>query len=536
MPNKLHGSNEQQQEAGPSWSNENQDSFFNTSRSSAFFDQNYASSSNAAFDPFQEEEDVFHGNSDKAPVNNFNRNNYKYHDYDNSATIASAFATSETEQEEDGEEAQQQRITSLTKKKMPKAEPMTIRIDDPVKSSDGSYIIYQVFTMTALEMYSTDKRPVRRRFRDFVWLHNALTNAFPACVIPPLPEKHRFKYMKGDRFDPGFIEQRRLGLQWFVDRIARHPLLQRAEYTRIFLESTDFNTDKHIKLKNMTHNASTSSIFGSLFKSFVKVKKPDEKFEEMKDTIDKFEDNLNIVEKIYSRIGKRQQELENNYNHFATSIRGLSALETIVDQPLRQFAEATEMYAEALKEMRKQENLSFLNDVHELLNYCHAAKDQLVERDRKQVQFEDLSNALQSITFERDRILHPGKNLGQITSTANSATAAAAITSTSTSMNITELMADKFTNNKSDRLMRLEKKIKELQENVSKANDENNNFSDQMLNEYDVFQKAKDSELRQGLAAYADCHIDFYLKSISIWENILPVLEQIQPQQQVDEQ
>lgn len=28
-----------------------------------------------------------------------------------------------------------------------KAEPMTIRVDDPVKSSDGSFITYRVFTM-----------------------------------------------------------------------------------------------------------------------------------------------------------------------------------------------------------------------------------------------------------------------------------------------------------------------------------------------------------------------------------------------------
>lgn len=71
----------------------------------------------------------------------------------------------------------------------------------------------------------------------------------------------------------------------------------------------------------------------------------------MKESIDKFGDNLNIVEKLYSRIGKRQQELEMNYGHFAGSIRGLSALESNVDQPLRQFAEATESYVDALKEM-----------------------------------------------------------------------------------------------------------------------------------------------------------------------------------------
>lgn len=44
-------------------------------------------------------------------------------------------------------------------------------------------------------------------------------------------------------------------------------------------------------------------------------------------------------------------ELEQNYNEFAGSIRGLSALEANVDQPLRQFAEATESYVNALKEM-----------------------------------------------------------------------------------------------------------------------------------------------------------------------------------------
>lgn len=55
-----------------------------------------------------------------------------------------------------------------------------------------------------------DNRPVRRRFSDFLWLHNALTIEFPACIIPPLPEKHRLQLVKGNRFDPLFIEQRRL--------------------------------------------------------------------------------------------------------------------------------------------------------------------------------------------------------------------------------------------------------------------------------------------------------------------------------------
>ncbi|EIE81058.1 hypothetical protein RO3G_05763 [Rhizopus delemar RA 99-880] len=358
-----------------------------------------------------------------------------------------------------------------------KAEPMTIRVDDPQKSSSGSFMTYRLFTMTALENYSTNNRPVRRRFSDFVWLHNALSIEFPACIIPPLPEKHRLKFFKGNRFDPLFIEQRRLGLQWFMDRIARHPYLQASQYTRLFLESTDF---------------------------VLHVKKPDEKFEEMKESIEKFQVNLQVIERLYSKIGKRQQELETNYSQFAISIRGLSGLETNVDQQLRQFAESVENYANAFKERRRQEELLFLNDLHELLNYCHAVKEQLIERDKKQITFEDMSTDLQSIVLERERALYPGKNLGS-----------------TSGMNITEFMTDKMTDMGKAR-------SEKLGLCVAKANDENNNYSTQMMKEFDLFKQAKEIELKQSLSAYADSHIEFYKKSISIWENILPVLNGIQ--------
>jgi sorting nexin-4 len=35
-----------------------------------------------------------------------------------------------------------------------------------------------------------------------------------------------------------------------------------------------------------------------------------------------------------------------------------------------------------------------------------------------------------------------------------------------------------------------------------------------MIREFDIFQRARETELKQGLAAYADCHIDFYKKVI----------------------
>lgn len=130
------------------------------------------------------------------------------------------------------------------------------------------------------------------------------------------------------------------------------------------------------------------------------------------------------------------------------------------------------------------------------MNYCNAAKDKLAERDQKQVDFEDMSTALQAIMLEKERILHPNKHSGG-------------------GMNISEFMADKMNDHnqaRNERIFRLDTKIKELEECVAKANDDNNSYSSQMIKEYEIFQRAREAELKQGLTAYADCHIDFYKK------------------------
>lgn len=94
----------------------------------------------------------------------------------------------------------------------------------------------------------------------------------------------------------------------------------------------------------------------------------------MKEQISKLEDNLNTVEKLYFRINKRQSDLQNDYTNFANSIQGLSALETNITNSLYQFAETSKAYSKAMKDMAEVEEVQFLNEIHELLAYCHAAK------------------------------------------------------------------------------------------------------------------------------------------------------------------
>ncbi|KAF7723006.1 intercellular trafficking and secretion [Apophysomyces ossiformis] len=454
----------------------------------------------------QNTEDIFSSHLNGSdPIHMFSDNHYEYDEYDTRENYAST-SQDQLNESEDVEQSEpvEDRFT---------AKPMTVRVEDPEKrtESTGSYIAYLIITSTSLETFSSpNPRPVRRRFQDFVWLHDVLTLEFPACVVPPLPEKHRIKYLKGDRFASEFIEKRRLGLQWFLDRIARHPYLQQSQSTR--------KNDKQARSKKLP---ATTSVFDTLsdtfLNAFVKVKKPEDRFLNMKDSVDKLQDNLTTVERLYSRIGKRQRALGTHYHQFASSIRGLSMLETSIAKPLQKFAESTDTYAKALNEMINQEDLIFLNDIHELLAYCNSVKEVLHERDQKQVDFEELSSYLQRAVQERERILYPGRNMGD-----------------NSGLNITEFMADKMnevrgtdTNRaRQERLMRLELRIKELEEEVARTNDINNSFSSQMNREFEIFQNAKTIELKQGFSLYADCHIEFYQKGLSVWENILSTLEE----------
>ncbi|KAG2184622.1 hypothetical protein INT43_000535 [Umbelopsis isabellina] len=401
------------------------------------------------------------------------------------------------------------------------AQPMTVTVSEPQKeseSSSGTYISYLITTHTSIPTFSS-RSPcrVRRRYQDFVWLYTALTYEFSASIVPPLPEKHRIEYLKGDRFGSEFVERRRQSLQWFLDRIARHPLYQQSQSTRVFLESVNFKHDKQLQaIRDQSSGSVIETLSDTFLNAFTKVQKPEERFVEMKENVDKLADNLGTVERLYSRISKRQYDLAQDYNMFSTSIDGLSILETGIASELGQFAETSKKYAGAIKDMCEQEDLNFLNKVHEYLSYCQSAKGTLRVRDQKQVDFEELSNYLQHTVAEREKTLHPGRRLEG-----------------SGGVNITGFLADKvkevrgvdMVQAKQEKLERLEQKIKELQEEVARSNDLSNMFSTQVMKEFQVFERAKAAELRNGLLDYTDCHIEFYKQGAKIWSDIIPVLE-----------
>jgi len=62
---------------------------------------------------------------------------------------------------------------------------------------------------------------VIRRFSDFTSLYNELMDKYPACLLPPLPEKSLNDKVAVDQ--SSFVEKRKEGLVRFLQDLGKHP-------------------------------------------------------------------------------------------------------------------------------------------------------------------------------------------------------------------------------------------------------------------------------------------------------------------------
>ena len=149
----------------------------------------------------------------------------------------------------------------------------------------------------------------------------------------------------------------------------------------------------------------------------------------------------------------------------------------------------------------------FLVHLHSLLQYSHANRAVLKLRDQKQMDFEDLSEYLSNLSTERDRLA------AVISGRAGS-----------TGLGIWAYLKDKVDalrgadddRSRVERMRKLDGKIKELQDAVSVAHDTSDAFSEETLREQQVFQYAKEAEMKEMLGNLADGQIEFY-KAVSCY-------------------
>ncbi|BGP52563.1 intercellular trafficking and secretion [Rhodotorula sphaerocarpa] len=392
----------------------------------------------------------------------------------------------------------------------------TIKVE--LEGTSDTFVSYLVTAQTDLPGYASQHVSIRRRFHDFVFLRRALSHDFTACVVPPLPDKHRMEYVIGDRFSPEFIERRRQDLERFLQRVARHPKLSRTEVFQAFLESTEWNVFKHRHhARSSSHDDSHAGVLDSLsdtlLNAFSKLKKPDERFVVIRAHLDSFEEGLASLERLAARSKTRMGDLSGDYEDLAVSVQGLGYLESGITDPLMRFERALVDFGGNVKDHSAAATEGFLEHVHSLLGYSHAFKGVLKLRDQKQLDFEELSAYLSNVVVERDRLANGygyGMGLGSYFKEK-----------------VESLRGGETDMSRAARLHRLDAKIKELQEAVLHAQETSNAFNDQVLLEHEIFRATKRHEMKVLLGAFAEGQIRMHKQSVAAWDRTMPPLERI---------
>uniref|UniRef100_A0A915EDL3 Sorting nexin-3 n=1 Tax=Ditylenchus dipsaci TaxID=166011 RepID=A0A915EDL3_9BILA len=95
-----------------------------------------------------------------------------------------------------------------------------------------------------LPVFKHKESSVRRRYSDFEWLRNELERD-SKIIVPTLPGKALKKQMpfRSDDgiFEESFIEERRKGLEQFLNKVAGHPLAQNEKSLHIFLQMNEID-------------------------------------------------------------------------------------------------------------------------------------------------------------------------------------------------------------------------------------------------------------------------------------------------------
>jgi sorting nexin-4 len=395
------------------------------------------------------------------------------------------------------------------------------RVTDPQKENEGTqnpFISYLVTTDTDFKSFVNDHSALRRRFTDFVFLQKHLTREYPQCAVPPLPDKHKMEYVRGDRFGPDFTSRRAHALNRFLSRLTLHPVLRRAALLAQFLESDAWNSTMRARASRgmSAGEPAAPSVLetwtDSFLNAFAKAHKTDRRFVDVRERADKLDDDLSTVSKSVSRLARRESDLEADYADLATQFQKLAQLEPGVQNDLTSFGSSIQSNSQAWKELREYTDQDYLGSLRDMEAYIASVKALLKTREQKQLDFEGLSEYLTKAASERDH-LASGPSMGA---------------SGFIRAKIEDVRGVDHETARKERVRKLELQIERLQNEVEAAKKTSEAFDIEVVKEVDDFERIKATEFRETLGGLADANCEYFRSTIDTWQKFIDQMEREQ--------
>lgn len=341
---------------------------------------------------------------------------------------------------------------------------------------------------------------------------------YPACAVPPIPDKQRMEYVRGDRFGNDFTSRRGHSLQRFLNRLSLHPVLRRSTILHSFLESPDWNAT----VKSRTARGSITSDPGgssgvfdnfadTFINAFTKVHQPDRRFIEVKEKSDKLDEDLGHIEKVIARVARREGDLETDLRDLAEQFQKLITLEPGIEPAVHAFAASIEDTAANLHQLKEVTDQDYLGSLRDMQAYSLALKNLLKAREQKQLDYEQLTEYLNKSTSERDSLRSghgvPSGPGGFIRA------------------KIEDVRGVDHEQARRERTRKLELRVEELSTEVENARLTSDRFDDEVIREVADFERIKRIEMKAQLGGLADAHVKFYGDVAELWESYVMEME-----------
>jgi len=334
--------------------------------------------------------------------------------------------------------------------------------------------------------------------------------------VPPLPDKHKLEYVRGDRFGPDFTQRRAHSLHRFLKRLALHPELRRSALLMNFLESGDWNAHMRMHPKrSISVSEQSTSVFDNFADTFVnafsKVHKPDKRFIEVREKADKLDEDLGHVSRIVARLARREADLESDYTDLSVQFLKLATLEPGVEGPVHAFAKSVEESAKGINSLKEHIDQDYLGSLRDMEAYAASLKALLKSREQKQLDYEGLTEYLNKASYDRDTL-------------ASSPYASQGPTGFIRSK-IEDVRGVDHEQSRRERVRKLEMQIEKLVKEVEQARLTTEAFDGEVVREVGDFERIKANEFGDCLGGLADKHVEFYNGVIETWERYLKDME-----------
>ncbi|KAK7495702.1 hypothetical protein BaRGS_00013149 [Batillaria attramentaria] len=384
---------------------------------------------------------------------------------------------------------------------------MEITVSEPEKRTVASmkmqdtFIVYLVETRVTdpnMRGYGEGATSVWRRYSEFELLRNYLDATFPAIVVPPLPEKkasYAWQNASTDKFDPDFVERRRAALEIFLLRVAAHPKLCQDKIFSGFLKeengwkemvyATDFQSKAESRLKSL--NAA------------FRLKKPDQRFEELKNYSNELQNNIANILKIRMRLCDKLYGIHKVHANYTRVFHEWSLIEKDIAQPLQSAGHYMDVYASSVDAALEEEE-QYADQLKEYYAFGDSLRSVCRRYECAQYDLERAEDTLSSKAAQRE-MLAQGKTGGSF----------------SLSGMKSKLFGSDTPEQREAKLKQLEEQIAQTETELKQISEETQVFVDAALRDIDRFKRQKVKDLREIFTNYAVMQIKQCKKGIAIW-------------------